>query len=271
MSNFLQRTISGAIFISIVIASILIHSYTFLIVFTLLCGWAVAEFQQLTNLQKGVKVNIWLGAGGGALLFLSSHLYASSEVFNYPWLYAAYIAYVIIAFLWELFRKAENPVNNWAYFILGQVYVALPFSLLNFILFAVGYQPVLLLSVFIIIWVNDTVAYLFGVTLGKHRLFARISPKKSWEGFIGGALGTLATGYIFSLLIPEVSLLHWLILAEIIIVFGTLGDLMESLLKRTLSVKDSGNAIPGHGGLLDRFDSMLLAAPAVFIYLTLLL
>ncbi|MDR1584800.1 MAG: phosphatidate cytidylyltransferase [Prevotellaceae bacterium] len=269
MSNFVQRTISGAIFISIVIASILLHVYTFLAVFVVLCAWSVREFQQLTNKLPDVNVNTWAAAFGGALSFLCSYVYAS-DIFTYQWIYSLYIAYVAIVFIAELFRKAPNPVNNWAYFILGQIYVALPFSLLNFILFAAGYNPVILLSVFIIIWVNDTVAYLFGVTMGKRRLFERISPKKSWEGFIGGALGTLATGYVFSLLIPELSLLHWLILAEIIIVFGTFGDLTESLLKRTLNVKDSGDAIPGHGGLLDRFDSMLLAAPAVFVYLTIL-
>ncbi len=269
MSNFLQRTISGAIFIAIIIASILIHYYTFLAVFIIITAWAVREFQQLTNQQPGVNVNTWVAAFGGALLFLCSFFYAS-DMFSFQWIYAAYIAYVAVVFIWELFRKAENPIHNWAYFILGQIYVAMPFSLLNFILFAAGYNSIILLSVFIIIWVNDTVAYLFGVTLGKHRLFERISPKKSWEGFIGGALGTLATGYVFSLLIPDLSLLHWIILAEIIIVFGTFGDLMESLLKRTLNVKDSGDAIPGHGGLLDRFDSMLLAAPAVFVYLTIL-
>jgi phosphatidate cytidylyltransferase len=170
----------------------------------------------------------------------------------------------------ELFRRQENPIHNWAYFILGQVFIALPFSLLSFILFIDGYQPLVLLSVFVTIWVNDTGAYLVGVTFGKNRLFERISPKKSWEGFVGGALAALASGYVFSLLIPEISLLNWFIFSEIIVIFGTLGDLIESLLKRTIHVKDSGNVIPGHGGLLDRFDSMLLAAPVVFIFLSFL-
>jgi phosphatidate cytidylyltransferase len=115
--------------------------------------------------------------------------------------------------------------------------------------------------------VNDTFAYLTGVTFGKHRLFERISPKKSWEGFVGGGLAALLSGYVFSLIIPEISLIQWLIFSEITVVFGTFGDLIESLIKRTVHVKDSGNIIPGHGGLLDRFDSMLLAAPSVFIFL----
>ena len=169
-----------------------------------------------------------------------------------------------------LYRKKQNPLHNWAYFILGQVFIALPFSLLNFILFVDNWKPLILLSVFVTIWVNDTGAYLTGVTLGKHRMFERISPKKSWEGFVGGALAAILSGYIFSLFIPQISLINWFLFSEIIVVFGTFGDLIESLMKRTLNVKDSGNVIPGHGGLLDRFDSMLLAAPAILIYLSFL-
>ena len=152
------------------------------------------------------------------------------------------------------------------------IFIALPFALLNFIAFidADQFKPLILLAVFVTIWVNDTGAYLFGITFGKHRLFERISPKKSWEGFFGGALAALASGYVFSLFIPEISLIQWLIFSEIIVIFGTFGDLIESLIKRTLLVKDSGTAIPGHGGLLDRFDSMLLAAPVIFIYLSFL-
>jgi len=118
--------------------------------------------------------------------------------------------------------------------------------------------------------VNDTGAYLIGVTFGKHRLFERISPKKSWEGFVGGAIAAFVSGYVFSIYMPQISLINWIVFSEIIVIFGTFGDLMESMLKRTLEVKDSGNVIPGHGGLLDRFDSMLLAGPVVFIYLSFL-
>ena len=170
----------------------------------------------------------------------------------------------------ELYRKKTNPLHNWAYFIMGQVFIAMPFSLLPFIAYISGYQPLVLLAVFATIWVNDTGAYLVGVTLGKHRLFERISPKKSWEGFFGGAVVALLSGYVFSLLIPEISLIQWFLFSEIIVVFGTYGDLIESLLKRTVNVKDSGTIIPGHGGILDRFDSMLLAAPVIFIYLSFL-
>lgn len=134
-----------------------------------------------------------------------------------------------------------------------------------------GFNVTLLIAMFVTIWLNDTGAYLVGVSIGKHKMFERISPKKSWEGFIGGAVTALVTGYVFSLFFPQISLLSWLIFSEIVVVFGTFGDLLESLMKRAIKVKDSGDVIPGHGGLLDRFDSMLLAAPAIFIYLSFLL
>lgn len=268
MNNFITRTLSGLLFVILVAGSILISPYLFVIFFALVSGWAVNEFHVLTNKQKDVNVNLWLALGGALLLFICSFLFALGQ-FHYP-IYSIYGFYLILIFVYELYRKNNNPIHNWAYFILGQVFVALPFSLLNFILFINGWQPLVLLAVFATIWVNDTGAYLVGVTVGKHRLFERISPKKSWEGFIGGAVTSLISAYAFSLFIPQLSLLEWLIFSEIIVIFGTFGDLLESLLKRTLEVKDSGNVLPGHGGLMDRFDSMLLAGPVIFIYLSFL-
>lgn len=268
MNNFIKRTLSGALFVTLVIGSILLNQYTFAGIFALICGWSVYEFHKLSNKQKDVEVNLWAAFAGGVLLFATSFLYASGTL-RYP-VFSVYGFYIVTVFLLELYRHKSNPLNNWAYFILGQIFVALPFSLLNFILFIDGWQPLVLLSVFVTIWVNDTGAYVIGVSFGKHRLFERISPKKSWEGFFGGALAALLSGYLFSLLIPQISLVNWLVFSEIIVIFGTFGDLIESLMKRTVNMKDSGNVIPGHGGLLDRFDSMLLAAPVVFIYLSFL-
>lgn len=268
MNNFVKRTLSGFLFVTLIVGSILISKYSFAVFFALICGWAVREFHLLTNKQQGVKVDLIAAFVGGILLFASSFVYASG-IWRYS-SFSIYGIYVVFVLILELYRKQTNPIHNWAYFILGQIFIALPFSLLNFILFINDWQPLVLLSVFVTIWVNDTGAYLTGVTIGKHRLFERISPKKSWEGFIGGGLFALLSGYVFSLLIPEIQLVHWLIFSEIIVVFGTFGDLIESLQKRTVGVKDSGDLIPGHGGLLDRFDSMLLAAPVIFIYLSLL-
>lgn len=268
MNNFIKRTLSGALFVTLVVGSILLNQITFLVVFALICGWTVFEFHKLTNKQTDIKVNNFIAVGGAILLFICSFIYVLGYK-NYP-VYSVYGIYIIGVLISELFTQKANPIHNWAYFILGQALIALPFSLLNFIIFIDNYQPIILLAVFVTIWVNDTGAYLVGITLGKHRLFERISPKKSWEGFFGGAIFSLISGYIFSIYIPQISLINWIVFSEIIVIFGTFGDLTESLLKRTLDVKDSGNVIPGHGGLLDRFDSMLLAAPAIFIFLTLL-
>lgn len=268
MNNFVKRTLSGFLFVTLIVGSILISKYFFAVFFALVCGWAVREFHKLSNKQQNVNVDLIVALIGGILLFASSFVYASDIWRNSS--FSIYGIYVVFVLILELYRKQTNPIHNWAYFILGQIFIALPFSLLNFILFINDWQPLVLLSVFVTIWVNDTGAYLTGVTIGKHRLFERISPKKSWEGFIGGAVFALLSGYIFSLLIPGIQLINWLIFSEIIVVFGTFGDLIESLMKRTVGVKDSGDLIPGHGGLLDRFDSMLLAAPVIFIYLSLL-
>lgn len=267
MNNFLIRTLSGFVFVVLVVGSVLWSSYAFLAVFLLIAGLAVREFHTLTDSQTDVSTGAWTGIVGAVLLFLVSYLHAATVV-SFP-VYPFYGFYVVLVLIAELYKRKANPIHNWAYFVLGQVVVALPFALLNFIAFidASVYKPLILIAVFATIWVNDTGAYLFGITFGKHRLFERISPKKSWEGFVGGALAALASGYVFSLFIPEISLVQWLIFSEIIVVFGTFGDLIESLLKRTVHIKDSGNIIPGHGGLLDRFDSMLLAAPVIYIYL----
>ena len=270
MNNFLKRTLSGALFVGIIIVAVLLDSYVFAAIFAIITGSAVWEFHKLTNTQTDVDVNGILSVVGGVILFLTSFFYAS-DLIRYP-VFSIYGLYIIVLLINELYKKKKNPIHNWAYFIMGQMLIALPFSLLNFIAYidADHYKPLILLAVFITIWVNDSGAYLVGVTFGKHRLFERISPKKSWEGFFGGAIAALGSGYVFSLLIPEISLLNWLVFSEIIVIFGTFGDLNESLLKRTLQVKDSGNAIPGHGGWLDRFDSMLLAAPVIFIYLSII-
>ncbi len=267
--NFIQRTVSGAIFVAIVIVSILLSPYTFAVIFVVITSLAMHEFHQLTNKSGETDVNATAGILGGILLFVCSFIY-SNQLITFP-VYPVYGLYVLVVLIAELFRKKNNPVNNWAYFILGQIYIALPFSLLNFILFISGYQPVLLMAVFITIWVNDTGAYLSGMTLGKHKMFERISPKKTWEGFVGGAIFALLSGYVFSRIIPDISLIQWLIFSELVVIFGTLGDLSESLIKRTEHVKDSGNVIPGHGGILDRFDSMLMAAPVIFIYMSMII
>ena len=224
------------------------------------------EFYKMTYKPETIEINVIVGTLGGMILFANGFLHAYG--LTSPMIYSTYAFYLIIVFIAELFRKKANPINNWAYYFLGQIYVAIPFSLLNYIIFIQGYQPWLLLALFITLWVNDTGAYITGMLFGKHKLFERVSPKKTWEGFIGGAVFALISGYVLSRFITDISLWQWLVFSEIVVIFGTLGDLSESLLKRTENVKDAGKLIPGHGGILDRFDSMILAAPVIWIYLS---
>jgi phosphatidate cytidylyltransferase len=191
--------------------------------------------------------------------------------------YLVSIIYLMVA---ELYLKNEDPIHDWAYTMMAQLYIALPFSLLNTLAFHtapqgfVTYDAVLPLSVFVFLWMNDTGAYLCGSLLGKHKLFPRISPGKSWEGSIGGGILVIAIAVLVWYLTDAYQLnqlaltaVEWAGLGLTVVIFGTWGDLVESLFKRTIGIKDSGNILPGHGGMLDRFDSSLLAIPAAVVYL----
>jgi phosphatidate cytidylyltransferase len=208
---------------------------------------------------------------GGVYLFLAFML-VCSDIADLR-IFIPYLLLIIYLFVSELYLKRENPVLNWACALLSQFYVALPYALLNVLAFSpnhdngADYNPMIPLSVFVFIWLNDTGAYCVGSLIGKHRLFERISSKKSWEGFIGGCIWVMSFSFVFAHFFPVFSLAKWIGLALTVVVFGTWGDLIESLLKRWLGVKDSGYILPGHGGMLDRFDSALLAIPATVIYL----
>ena len=178
------------------------------------------------------------------------------------------IPLVFLIFIAELYTKATNPFRNIAFTILGIVYVAVPFSLLNYLVTYTGtYSYELLFGFFFILWSNDSGAYLAGSAFGKRKLFPRVSPGKSWEGSIGGAIASYIVVFIISKWYTGFSIIDWMVIAAILIVIGTLGDLVESLYKRSKNVKDSGKLLPGHGGILDRFDSLLMATPFVFTYL----
>lgn len=265
LPNLIQRSMSGLVFIIIIISSILWSPYSFGVVFITIAGLALYEFHHLTNRSGAIQVSPPMGLIAGILLFAASFLHASALVSSFH-VFSLYAVFVLSFFVSELFLRKEHPVNNWAYFFLAQSYIALPFALLNYIVFIQGFQPWLLLAMFITLWVNDTGAYVSGMLLGRHKMFERVSPKKTWEGFAGGALFTLVSGYMFSRYITDISLVQWLGFSLLVVVAGTVGDLCESLLKRTENVKDTGNIMPGHGGVLDRFDSMLLAVPVVLIY-----
>jgi phosphatidate cytidylyltransferase len=186
----------------------------------------------------------------------------------------------MLIFIEELFRKNENPLQNISVSVLSLVYISLPLVIsvllvkgnLFYYQIGSGFNPGVLLGILILIWIFDSMAYCMGTLFGKkgkHKLFERISPKKSWEGTIGGAIFAIIAGYFICLLFPVLSRLDWLVISAIIIVFGTLGDLIESMFKRSSHIKDSGHLLPGHGGLLDRLDSFIFTVPWVFFYLLL--
>lgn len=271
-NNFLQRAITGVLFVAILVGCILYNPLSFGALFVIISALTVREFSHLVNNIKGVSVNKTLTMLGGAYLFLAIMGFcidASDSKIFIP--YLILLLYMMIS---ELYLKKENPVLNWAFSMFSQLYIALPFALLSVLAFqnnpeysSVSYNPILPLSIFVFIWLSDTGAYCVGSLIGKHRLFERISPKKSWEGSVGGGVVSIASSFAFAHFFPFMNMAEWAGLALTVVVFGTWGDLTESLFKRQLQIKDSGSILPGHGGMLDRFDSALMAIPAAVVYL----
>ena len=277
MKNFIIRTITGVIFVAAIVASFL-RPEAMVLLFSIVTGLTIWEFTGLVNEREHVTVNRFICTVAGvyffyAMTYFCSDLYAgvAKSVVFIPYLVT--IVYLLIA---ELYLKQDDPIQDWAYTMLSQMYIALPFSLINVLAFTanssglVAFNTLLPLSIFVFLWVNDSGAYCVGSLIGRHKLFPRISPGKSWEGSIGGAVFVLAAAYAISYFLDTDQMLAmpvWLGLGLVVVIFGTWGDLVESLFKRTLGIKDSGNILPGHGGMLDRFDSSLLAIPAAVIYL----
>jgi phosphatidate cytidylyltransferase len=270
LSNFLKRAITGALFVAVLIGSILFHSITFAILFSLVIVLALIEFYNLVKI-KDIHPQKYIGVISGVLIFLAFFFNAQNYIPS--GIFSLLIPATAGIFLLELFRNKPNPFHNIAFTILGLLYIAIPISLLNYLVYpdsiTLKYNPEILIGYFVLIWTCDTGAYLSGMAFGKHPLFKRISPKKSWEGFIGGTILTIAISLIIAQFSHEINLYHWIAVALIIATFGVLGDLVESMLKRSLDVKDSGNTLPGHGGILDRFDSLIISAPFVFTFIQL--
>jgi phosphatidate cytidylyltransferase len=272
VKNIIIRTLTGIIYITIILGGLFVHPNIFLCVFGILLSLTLWEFYTITGIKKWRRV---IAVGGGVYLFGASFFYASDcadgRVFL-PCMF--YIMFVLISELYN--KKNVDHIRSCAYIILGQVYCAIPFALLNFLVFlpGKGYTPWLVLALFAFVWINDTGAFLVGRTIGKHRLFERISPKKSWEGFAGGMLLTMGASLIPAHIHIYNSMINaqtWLCISVLIVVFATWGDLVESLLKRTIGVKDTGALLPGHGGMLDRLDSILMTIPALYIFIRLMI
>jgi phosphatidate cytidylyltransferase len=275
MNNFFQRTLSAVVYAGTVIASTLLHPMYFGIVFMIVSAWAIYEHHKLV--QTSIKAACY-AIIATVLLFATMYFYFLGDPIC-KWLFFSYIAVLTLAIIRELFIPQEDPIRSWGHLCSAQIMIALPFALMNGILME---NKFLLLALFIILWLNDSGAYIVGSLMakrksGNHKMFPRVSPAKSWEGLIGGFVFDIIAGYVFfrvgwtaDLTLTAYPLLNSILFALVIGIFGTLGDLIESLFKRTLGVKDSGKFLPGHGGVLDRFDSLLLAVPVVyllFIYL----
>ena len=281
----LLRTVTGVLLVAAIIGCILAGPYTYSILFSFLIFGVLWEFYDLINKSKEVRIIRGMHSMAGVLLFWCFFISASHISTLGNNIFVLYLVYCMALFISRLYSKQTNPIRELAYILLGQVYIALPLSLLNSIAFhsiAIPLGNILLLALFFFLWCNDTGAFLTGVTLGRHRLFERVSPKKSWEGFFGGLCFNVLLGLAFyqasfwGLLgqdlheLVHYTRLDWIGLGIFISIFGTFGDLVESFVKRFVGVKDSGRILPGHGGMWDRFDSLLLAAPAMMFYLVLI-
>ena len=280
MKNFIVRAITGILFVAVMVVGICLRGDAMILLFALITGLTIWEYTGLVNEHvKDATVNRFISTVAGVYLFLAFAGFCANIVPSA--VFIPYLLTVIYLFISELYLKQRNPIHDWAYTMLSQMYIALPFAMINVLAFQadpqtgdVAYQWFFPMSIFVFLWVNDTGAYCVGSLMGRHRLFPRISPKKSWEGSVGGAVLVLVVAALIShfsaelsIVNSQLSMLGWLGLGLVVVVFGTWGDLVESLFKRTLGIKDSGSILPGHGGMLDRFDSSLMAIPAAVVYI----
>ena len=277
MMTLIKRIFSGVIYIALIVTAILLldnSPVVYLVVFPLLIVLGIGE---LITMAKDDATQSWLvniiDMLGGVGIFVAFYLHYESAATQPRSLWLLPIAaYLLLRTIVQLYRPRQNAVYSLERSFMSLGYVALPVAMLNSIMSITA--PRLLLGVFIFIWLYDTGAYCVGTLLGRHCLFERISPKKSWEGVIGGILlcvtGAYVTHHWFDEFFQVPNFTIWMGLSVVVAVFATFGDLVESLIKRTVGVKDSGHILPGHGGILDRIDSLLLVAPAVLIYLMLI-
>lgn len=276
MNNLIVRSLTGIIFVVVLVGGTLGSPLTFVLLFALISGLTVWEFSSNVNLHAGASVNRFINTVAAVYLFFAFAGYCADYVPSRA--FVPYLVSIIYLLVSELYLQKPDPLKNWAYAFASQVYVALAFALLNVLAFqydalthTTRFEPIYPLSVFLFLWTSDSGAYVCGSLLHKKfpaRLFERISPNKSWVGSIGGGLLCLAVAAVLAHFFPDkLSLPQWLGLGLTVCVFGTWGDLVESLFKRQLGIKDSGHILPGHGGMLDRFDSSLLVIPAAVLYL----
>jgi phosphatidate cytidylyltransferase len=270
LRNLLIRTATGTVYVLATIGALLLGKVAFGIYFAIAMAINLFEFYRLTQ-KGGYKPQTVVGLAIAVYLFLSLYLVQFYQIPSNVFLALAPLLLAIP--ISEMWKKSSTPTLNIALTVMGLVYIVLPFATLILIVAPFNielgeYMPKFLIALFAILWANDSGAYLVGSTLGKHKLIERISPKKTWEGAIGGAVLAAITSIVIFGQMNELNLAHAIFISLLTVVAGTLGDLFESMIKRHFNAKDSGTILPGHGGLLDRFDSLLFSAPVFFIYIS---
>ncbi len=288
LKTLTTRALTAVVFVAVLLSCIMFSYISFAALFFAVAVWGLYEFYQLAE-KLGAKPYKAIGLISGALLFaltvwINSFRILSVGVFDY---FPSILAFVFLIFIAGLFDKNSTTVLNIAYTLMGIVYAVIPFILLVFIsckdkmisplttpekTFSFHYDYTAynydyLLGIILLIWASDTGAYLVGSLIGKHKLYERISPGKTWEGSVGAAILNIVCAYFIAGWFPELALKHWIVISMLVSIFGTIGDLVESMLKRQAGVKDSGKIMPGHGGILDRFDSLLFVSPFIYAYL----
>ncbi|MDD4631272.1 MAG: phosphatidate cytidylyltransferase [Proteiniphilum sp.] len=276
VNNLITRAGAGIIYILVILIGVLGGHVSFLIIFGAILAIGLFEFYRMVEKDTSHAISKIFNISMGIVIFLSVFLYIKGITFYA--LPAAILIYLLILIASSIFIRRDDIFHGIIYSVFGQIYITMPLGLLMLISYSYqnnitgeGSDWVPILALFVFTWVNDTAAYFIGSLIGKHKLIEHISPKKSVEGFIAGILFTLLASFIFASFYPGFSTAFWMGYGIIVALFGTLGDLFESLIKRTSAVKDAGHLIPGHGGILDRIDSLLVAVPAVYLYLIIFL
>lgn len=274
MKGLFKRAFTALIFVIVILIGLYSNRYVFVVLFAGITAGCLWEFFLMTmdRESRRDRIRLFLGVAFGLTPFvLASILQLGAIDFNKQFIILTsvlFFPFIFLAFIYELYSKSERPFTNVAYIVLGMVYIGAPFALLDFIAFdGEKFYANTVLGLLVLSWANDTGAYLIGSQIGKTKLFPRISPNKTWEGSIGGVAVTFLAAWVLCYLIDDIRLIDWFVLAGIVSVFGSFGDLIESMLKRTRGVKDSGRLMPGHGGLLDRFDAFIFLLPFAAAYL----
>lgn len=275
MSNFIRRTLTGIWIVIFILGGFWLHPVSFFFTgLILLAGTQYEYFKMISN--TGVKPQIVTGLATGISAYIISTLIAAGIIPERSFIILIPALSVIMVI--ELYRKQEKPFDSLAHTFFSVLYTGIPFLMFPFAAFSrngldsilphngIEFSPGIIIGFFILLWANDTGAYLTGVPFGKHHLMERISPKKSWEGFLGGLIIAAAIAWLLSGWLGVLDKKGWVIVSLIISIAGTYGDLIESMLKRSIGVKDSGTILPGHGGFLDRFDSVIISFPLVYLY-----